>query len=537
MQEIHRTTTQYTLYEEADQYLEEAFGSEHPDGTTKFLTPEPTFEQISTIRKLALVFLICLTQLLTQSFLSQTIVPYHYVTRTFGVEDDPGEVSWMSASFSLTVGTFILISGRFGDLLGYKKMYIISYVNSCLWCILCGIASYSNSIEFFDVCRAMQGLSLAIATPNSLAIIGHYFPDGNQKILSFAMFGAVAPGGFYLGSLWDSVFVLRATWEWMFYISAIVSFLIVIAAYFIIPKNIGTYHPKITVEMFDPIGSILGVSGLVLINFAFNQGPVVGWEKVYVYVLLIVGVLLMAAFMYSQSKVKYPLIPKLNLNIALTLLSIAAGWSSFGIWLFYLIRFSLDLLKQTPIVIAVQFTPIMLAGFAASGTCALLIHRIPTSLIILGSMVAFEVGSVLNAFKPISQVFWIQRFISFLIMPFGMDMSFPAGTILLSASLPREHQGVAGSLMGTVVNYSIAIGLGIAGTVEYYTTKHGATEEEGIRNAMYTGMGLAGFAIIICVLFNFYFFYLWLQERKKIQDGESNSSEELKVEPETGGNS
>ncbi|KAG0675875.1 hypothetical protein C6P42_001482 [Pichia californica] len=485
--------------------------------TTKmqFLTPEPKYSEISTIRKLSFVSLIVITQLLTQSFLSQSIVPYHYIARTFNIENNPGEVSWMSAAFSLTVGTFILISGRFGDLLGYKKVYIFSYINAFVWCLLCGISSYSGSIEFFDVCRGMQGLSLALATPNSLALIGHYFPDGKEKIFSFALFGAVAPGGFYIGALWDSVFALRSTWQWMFYISAIVSLIIALLGYLIIPKNIGTYYPTKKIEMFDPIGSILGVSGLILINFAFNQGPVVGWEKPYVYILLIIGILLMCLFAYSQTKVKYPLIPKLNTNIIFTLLSIAAGWSSFGIWLFYLLRFSLDILKQSPIVVAIQFTPTMLSGLVASFATGIFINIVPTSLIILVAMLAFFVGNTLNAFKPVSQVYWIQRFISCIVMPFAMDTSFPAGTILLSRSLPRESQGVAGSLIATVVNYAIAIGLGIAGTVEYYTTKHGATELQGIRNAMYTGMGLAGFAIIVATIFNIFVFINWKIERQE----------------------
>lgn len=472
-----------------------------------FLIPDPPFENLSTLRKLAMVFLIIMTQLLTQASLSQSIVPYHYIARSFGVQDDPGEVSWMSAAFSLTVGTFILIAGRVGDLLGYKRIYIGSYINLAVWSTLAGVSKYSNSIEFFDVCRGMQGLSLAFATPNALAIIGHYFPDGKQKIFSFAMFAAVAPGGFFIGALWDALFVQRATWNWMFYIMAIVSLLISIAAYFIFPKNIGTHYPVITFDMYDPLGCTLGVVGLVLINFAFNQGPVVGWEKPYVYILLIVGILAIVAFVFSQKRVKYPLIPPLNFTIVMTLAIIAAGWSSFGIWIFYLLKFSLDILHQTPIVVAVQFAPTMIAGLCASLTTGVLVQKIPTSIIILFSTVCFTAGLILNGLRPVSQVYWIQRFLSMIITPFAMDTSFPAGQILLANALPREHQGVAGSLIATVVNYSIAIGLGVAGTVEYYTTKHGATMLQGIRNAGYTGMGFAGFAVLMALSFNAYLFW------------------------------
>ena len=48
------------------------------------------------------------------------------------------------------------------------------------------------------------------------------------------------------------------------------------------------------------------------------------------------------------------------------------------------------------------------------------------------------------------------------------DMSFPAATLLLSNAMPREHQGVSASLVATIINYSISLALGLAGTVEVH---------------------------------------------------------------------
>jgi hypothetical protein len=48
-----------------------------------------------------------------------------------------------------------------------------------------------------------------------------------------------------------------------------------------------------------------------------------------------------------------------------------------------------------------------------------------------------------------------------------MDISFPASTLILSNSMPKEHQGLAASIVATFVNYSISIGLGIAGELPF----------------------------------------------------------------------
>lgn len=98
-----------------------------------------------------------------------------------------------------------------------------------------------------------------------------------------------------------------------------------------------------------------------------------------------------------------------------------------------------------------------------------------------------------------------------------MDMSFPAGTILLSNHMPKEHQGLAASLVNTMVNYSISIALGIAGTVEVSVNNHGATEADlmwGIRSAWWTGVALAGCGVVLGALF---FGRTWLKEGWKVE--------------------
>lgn len=99
-----------------------------------------------------------------------------------------------------------------------------------------------------------------------------------------------------------------------------------------------------------------------------------------------------------------------------------------------------------------------------------------------------------------------------------MDMSFPAATVILSNAMPKEHQGLAASLVNTMVNYSISIGLGIAGTVEANVISHSGTEADavyGIRCAWYVALGLSGFGVVLGALF---FVRSWAKEGWKIME-------------------
>ena len=103
------------------------------------------------------------------------------------------------------------------------------------------------------------------------------------------------------------------------------------------------------------------------------------------------------------------------------------------------------------------------------------------------AMTFFMVGALLLATMPVNQTYWVsipdahfyfvqcshllqqaQTFVSVLIMPGAMNLSYPAANILMSSALPKEKQGIAASLVSTLVNYSISCGLGFAGTIDRY---------------------------------------------------------------------
>ncbi|CAG8907109.1 unnamed protein product [Penicillium egyptiacum] len=100
------------------------------------------------------IALICSSQLLTQASLTLSIVPQHIIGRSFGIDDQPGQLTWFPAGYSLTVGTFILIAGRLGDVFGHKLFFVGGYAWFGLWSALAGVAVYSSP-SFFIFCRAM----------------------------------------------------------------------------------------------------------------------------------------------------------------------------------------------------------------------------------------------------------------------------------------------------------------------------------------------------------------------------------------------
>ncbi|KAI0915116.1 major facilitator superfamily-domain-containing protein [Ustulina deusta] len=464
-------------------------------------------------REIPFIIVICLAMFTTQVGLGQVLLLLPTIGRAFDISN-PGDLSWLVAGYSLTVGTFILVSGRLGDIYGYKRMLVIGYTWYALWSLVCGLSVYNkqNGYVMFVFARVLSGIGPAMTVPNGLAIFGSAYPDGMRKDMAFALFGACAPSGAVVGGTLAAVFDLT-WWPWTFFSFAIVLALLAVLCIFVIPSMGSVRTPPKTwrevTQTLDLLGGATGITSLVLINFAWNQAGVVGWtqQRDYVYISLLLGVILLPCFFVIELKVaKEPLIPfsALTSDVYFVLACIACGWGSFGIWLFYLLQIYSDLRHGSPLLIAAWLSPVAVSGFSASVATGIILSKVRSSLVMVLSMSFFTVGVILVATVPVNQVYWIQTFICSLIIPWGMDMSFPAGTIIMSNSISKEHQGMAASLINTVVNYSISLGLGVAATVEVNVNKGGKTEHErllGYRGALYLAIGLAGSGLLVSIAF------------------------------------
>ncbi|OCK77023.1 MFS general substrate transporter [Lepidopterella palustris CBS 459.81] len=478
----------------------------------------------SELHVIAFIINVCLAQLFSLAALAQTVAPLPIIADYFN-NHDPGQLSWFTAAFSLTVGTFILPAGRLGDMYGHKRIFMIGWAWFATWSLICG---FSNSSIMLSACRAVQGIGPALLVPNAMALVGRTFPIGMKRNLVFSLFGACGPTGWVLGAVFSSLCAQlgegklpRSGWSWSFFFLALACLITFFVSYFIIPSpdsppttpaeilstdatNTTIPPPSPPKPAFDFLGSFTGVTGLILVNFAFNQAPLVTWSTPYTYWLLIIGIGFFGFFIYVELNVaQHPLIPLRGLKreAGFVLACIAAGWGSHGIWVYYLYLFIENLRGYSALAACAQTWPVALTGTCAALSVGFLLKKMKVAYVMLLAMTCFAVGGILLATAPVDQSYWAQTLLSIVIMPGGMNLSFPAGIILLSNALPREHQGIAASLISTMVNYSISTGLGIAGTVAANVDPKGKDVLAGFRGAWYFAIGLSGMGCVIAGYF------------------------------------
>ncbi|KAK6063435.1 Drug resistance protein [Seiridium cupressi] len=131
----------------------------------------------SLFNEIVLISTLCTPQLMTQAGLALSIAPARIISSSFD-SSSIGQLSWYAASYSLTVGTFILPAGRLGDVFGHRKVVIVGFLWSGLWSLIAGFSVWTGEQIFFDCCRAMQGIGSALLLPNSIAIMGRLVTNG-----------------------------------------------------------------------------------------------------------------------------------------------------------------------------------------------------------------------------------------------------------------------------------------------------------------------------------------------------------------------
>ena len=109
----------------------------------------------SPVREIDFVGVVCVAQLSTQISLGQTLNLVHIIGDHFHTTN-PGTLSWFVAGYSLTVDSFILLFGRFGDYFGYKRLFIVGFCWFSVWSMVAGVSNYSSFI-LFTFARVFQG--------------------------------------------------------------------------------------------------------------------------------------------------------------------------------------------------------------------------------------------------------------------------------------------------------------------------------------------------------------------------------------------
>jgi len=174
---------------------------------------------------------------------------------------DLAAVQWVLNGYVLALAALTLVGGALADAYGKARMLAIGCLGFGLASAACGMAP---SVGWLIAARVVQGISAAILTPSSLALIGATYPkeERNRAIGVWAAASALTTaGGPVLGGWLTESF----GWPWVFAINPPLALIAVALLLCFAPAD--RREPR----HFDLVGAAILAGALALLAWALSE--------------------------------------------------------------------------------------------------------------------------------------------------------------------------------------------------------------------------------------------------------------------------
>lgn len=304
-----------------------------------------------------------------------------------------GDVLWVQSAYSLLYAVLLITSGRLGDIIGPRAMFLIGTAVFTVGSAGSGLAQSPGMLIAF---RAVQGLGAAIMAPQGLPMITSLLPP-DKRGGSFAAIGAMSGLAVLAGPVLGGLLVSHVGWRWIFYLNLPVGVITFVLAMIMLPTGTpGRRH------RLDPIGVILLTLGLLGIVYGLIDGQHYDWGTVTGLItipyIVAAGCVVLAIFLWRQARLqgKEPLVPFAlfrDRNFSLMILVLAGmGFTMVGIFLPLTIYYQ-SVLGLSALAAGLTVAPQALMMMVASSICGALSEKINGKYVLIPGLLAFAAGT------------------------------------------------------------------------------------------------------------------------------------------------
>ena len=440
-------------------------------------------------RGIALIILLC-AQLMV--ILDATVVNIALPEIERGLNFSATSLSWVMNGYTLTFGGLLLLGGRAGDILGRRRLFLTGVSLFTLASLAGGLAT---SAGLLLAARAAQGVGGALASPAVLALIVGSFPEGRERTRALAIYTGVITGGASLGLVLGGVITEWLSWRWVLFINVPIGLIALAAA----PRFVSETPRQ--PGRFDVAGALTSTLGMAALVYAFIRAAASGWGDGLAAGAFVLAVVLLAAFLLTETRARQPITP-LRLfadasrsgSYAARLLLVAGMMGMF----FFLTQFLQDILGFSPLRAGIAFLPMTIMVFGVSRAAPRLMTRAGPRAMMVAGMVPVIIGMAwLSRVSP-GTGYWTGVVGPMVLLGGGMGTVFVPLTTAALAGVQPADSGAASSMVNVMQQVGGALGLAVLvavyGTATRDAARHplpGATAALQAHHVLAHGMATA----------------------------------------------
>jgi EmrB/QacA subfamily drug resistance transporter len=375
-------------------------------------------------------------------------------------QTDYSLAQWVPTIYLLAICSFILVYGRLGDMLGYKKIFLTGLACFAGASFLCGL---SQSIWMLIAFRAIQGLTVAMQMALGLAIVTSAFPP-SERGKAIGIYATAIALGLMLGPVLGGVIAQYLSWRFVFIINVPIAIIALLWGYRVIPS--GKRKPG---QQLDFIGAVLAFVFLFSILLYANRGRSWGWFSSLGITLLLSAVVFGWLFFHMERKATQPM---LNLSIfknrrfSFACLSSFLNFMALYTTVFLTPWYLADALHRDVFTVGMVMMAFAMLTFFIGPLSGSLSDRIGSRGLAFGGMFIHAGGLVLlGRLGPFASNLDVAWRLAVCGLGAGMFQS-PINSAVMG-SAPKQFRGIASSILAVMRNTGMAFGIAVAGAIVY----------------------------------------------------------------------
>ena len=404
-------------------------------------------------------------------------------------------LQWVVSAYVLGYGGFLLLGGRAADLLGRRKVFLISLGVFVVASLLGGFAHDGNLLI---ATRFIKGMSAAFTAPAGLSIITTTFAEGRARNKALSVYTATGATGFSLGLVIGGL-LTEAGWRWVFFLPAPVALIVLVAGLKLVPA--GDKSERVG-RGFDVAGAVSITGAMLLLVYTLVDAPNAGWSSARTLTSFAASAALLTAFVVREQSTATPLVRLGILRSSSLVRANLGAMTLFGSWVgfqFIATLYMQQLRGWSALETGLAIFPGGFIVAVISTRMVPLVMRFGITRLIVSGFVSLIAAYALILPIGLHSSYALGMFPTFVLAGLGFALAFGPLTIAASNGVAAHEQGLAGGLLNTSFQFGGALVLAIVTAVVNANTGAGGTPQailDGFHPGLIVPLGAAVFGIV-----------------------------------------
>src|SRR5215510_543654 len=367
-------------------------------------------------------------------------------------------LQWTVNAYTLTFAVLLLTGATLGERYGRRRLFTLGLA---LFTAGSAGAALAPGIGALVAARALQGVGAAIVIPLTLTLLSAAVSP-QRRGLALGAWGAVGGLAIAIGPLVGGAVVEGASWQWIFWLNVPIGLALLPLAFARLTESRGS------ASHLDLPGLALASVGLLGIVLGVVRGNDHGWTSVTVLPPIVVGALLVVAFIAWELRAAEPMLPMhLFRSRSFTLTNVTSLLMFFGMFgsIFLLAQFLQVVQHYSPLEAGLRTLPWTAMPVFVTPVAGMLSDRIGGRPLLVTGLALQAIGIGWLAAISSPTVAYAAMVPAFVVAGTGMSLFFAPVANMVLGSVRRDQEGIASGANNAIRELGGVFGIAVLGAV------------------------------------------------------------------------